>query len=181
MKHRPHVIALAGPDRVGKSTTARVIVEQRPRHALVESFAWPIHETLSRMGLGPWRERKAEPILGIGKSYRDLCIALGQTQREILGQHIYTDRLREQIEGCRRQRDNDWLMVIDDLRQPSEAQMVHAQGGVVIELRRDGVIKYSGHDLDQRLPPTLIDASIPLLSDPQEAAAHILRLTGWVA
>lgn len=179
MRHRPNIIALAGPNAIGKSTTARVIVEQRPRHTVIDSFAWPIHETLARMGFGAWRGRRADPALFGGKSYRDMCIILGRTQRELLGQHIYTDRMRETIERCRRNGSNDWLIVIDDLRQPSEAQMVHAQGGVVIELQRDGVV-YTDGELDQRLPPTLIDASVPMLGDgPEDVARHILRLTGW--
>lgn len=178
MKQRPHVIALAGPNGVGKSTVAAAIAGMRADLTIVESFAYPIHETLRRMGFGLYGgSSKEAPIEGCGKSYRELCIVLGQTTRELLGQGVYTDRVeRRVIEASRC--GGDWLVIIDDLRQPGEAEMVHGMGGVVIELQRDGV-RYTGGTLDQRLPPTLVDATVPAWpGDAAEAARHILRLTG---
>lgn len=178
MRQRPHVIALAGPNGVGKSTVAAAIAGMRADFTIVESFAYPIHETLARMGVGLFARPKDAIIEGCGKTYRELCIALGQTTREMLGQGVYADRVERRILEASRC-GGDWLVVIDDLRQPSEAQMVHAMGGVVIELQRD-TIQYSGGTLDRRLPPTLIDATVPAMpGDAAEAARHILRLTGW--
>jgi hypothetical protein len=97
----------------------------------------------------------------------------GESVRQKHGSHHMIDMLAGKV---RHSRALFWI--IDDLRTIHEASWVHSDRGVVIELKRDGV-DYSGHELDSRLPPTLIDAVIPV-GDAQETAMHILEITGWI-
>lgn len=177
MRHQPTIIALTGPNRVGKSTLANAIAEAAPTRVILESFAWPIHHTLGLMGFVRNEAAKDAPLPCLQSSYRDLAIALGEATREALGSDIYTRRIAERWDAMQRQ-DHKCLFVLDDLRKPDEAVMVHQRRGVVIELQREPA-KYTGGLLDRRLSPLLIDASI-LALDPAETARHVLRMTGWL-
>lgn len=176
MKHQPTIIALAGPNRVGKSTLAYALEEAAPTRVILESFAWPIHHTLGLMGFSRDEAAKDAPLPGLRASYRDLAIALGEATREALGSDVYTRRVASRWDAMQRQ-DHRCLFVLDDLRTPDEAMMVHERRGVVIELQREPA-SYKGGMLDRRLSSTLIDATVPVL-DPAETALHVLRLTGW--
>lgn len=165
MRQRPQIIALTGPDGVGKSTLARAIIAAAPPPIVcggVASFAAPIHELAG--SLCP--HDKADPR---GREWMRRC---GRSLRAIFGRDLLVDRLWDSLDPAAH------LHVIDDLRTDDEAWWVHSMRGVVVMLRRDGV-EYSGGDLDSAIDPRLVDASVPLL-DPTETARHILRLTGWL-
>ncbi len=174
MRQRPPIIALAGPDRVGKSTAANEIASAMRRHdflitVLIAGFGRPLREAARLLCEHPPKS----------EGWRDWMRAAGETARARHGEDVLISALEANLRD-RHDYDN-WnghLAIIDDLRTDGEAKWVHANKGVVIELQRDGVA-YSGHSLDSRLHPTLIDAVVPV-GDPTETARHILRLTGWL-
>jgi GTPase SAR1 family protein len=181
MRQRPPIIALAGPDRVGKSTLANELIAELyyPGHSddstrhYVDGFGRPLREAAHLLC----------PCEPKSEGWRNWMRDAGEKARELRGQSVLIDLLEHRV-SCQfdkpasswSYRDN--VCVIDDLRTDDEAKWVHAHRGVVIELQRDGVT-YSGHSLDSRLHPTLIDAVVPV-GDKTETARHILGLTGWL-
>jgi cytidylate kinase len=166
MRQRPSIIALAGPDGVGKSTLAKAIHTVASDTVVsggVVSFAAPIHELAS--ALSP--HDKSDPR---GREWMRRC---GRALRSLFGRDVLIDA------ACSRMAPEAHLHVIDDLRTDDEAWCVHSMRGVVVAVSRDGVA-YTGGDLDSPIDARLVDASVPLL-DPTETARHILRLTGWLA
>jgi hypothetical protein len=162
MRQRPPIIALAGPDRVGKTTTAEGIAAHS--HMVIDGFGRPLREAAHLLC----------PCEPKSELWRDWMRDAGERARDLRGESVLIGLLDD-----RRRRGNWPGVIIDDLRTADEAKWVHANRGVVIELQRDGVT-YSGHSLDSRLPPTLIDAVVPV-GDATETARHILRMTGWLA
>jgi hypothetical protein len=180
MRQRPPIIALAGPDRVGKSTLADILRHEAaliggmyhyaPGRVFVDGFGRPLREAAHLLCQ---HEPKSE-------GWRDWMREAGNGARMLRGDSVLIDLLGDRLDDEDSQ--GEWtsrLAIIDDLRTADEAKWVHANRGVVIELQRDGVT-YSGHSLDSRLHPTLIDAVVPV-GDKAETARHILRLTGWLA
>jgi len=179
MRQRPPIIALAGPDRVGKSTLAeeiafRVCIAREYAHAPVDGFGRPLREAAHLLCAS---EQKSE-------GWREWMREAGERARALHGHDVLmlllAERFAEEFgeDNWFSRSNHEFLAIIDDLRTANEAEWVHARRGVVVELQRDGVT-YSGHSLDSRLHPTLIDAVVPV-GDPTETARHILRLTGWL-
>ena len=75
MKHQPTIIALAGPNRVGKSTLAYALEAAAPTRVILESFAWPIHHTLGLMGFN--RDEAAKEVHGKGDRMKAAMGAFG--------------------------------------------------------------------------------------------------------
>jgi hypothetical protein len=162
----PLIIALCGPDRVGKSGLARAIRDGVGPLAVcggIVSFASPIHE----LALALCPHDKADPR---GREWMRRC---GASLRTTFGRDVLINAAKSRMSPDAN------LHIIDDLRTDDEARWVHSRGGWVVELQRDGVA-YSGVELDARIDHTMIDATVPLL-ETGETARHILRLTGWLA
>ncbi len=130
------LIGIAGPKGVGKTTVADALATHLGATRI--SFADPLKHMMRTLLLyteaGKLPEDKAAAIPELqGRDLRYLLQTLGtEWGRNLVGTNIWTDLARTRL---RRLGD----VIIDDVRFPSERDMIHEEGGLVIGLRRSGV------------------------------------------
>ena len=95
----------------------------------------------------------------------------GMTNREIL-QRVGTEAMRTGFHPdvwakitdlkLKKMVDDGEFFIVTDIRFPNEAQVIHDNGGLVVEIIRPGTIGngISNHASEQKLPSKLIDKSI---------------------
>jgi hypothetical protein len=162
------IIGLSGPAGVGKSHIARKLAKIAGGDHV--SFASSIKLGLFVMGLGGNEEDKRQEVYG-GHSGRDLMRSLGtEWGRNIVGENVWIDVLFRELE-----RSEAHLTIIDDVRFANEAQAIKSEGGIVVELIRDGIEYNYEHETEMGLQIIDIDEIIDC-SDAEMACYKILAL-----
>ena len=155
------LIALTGPARSGKTTTA---LEFEARGFARVRFAGPLKSMLRALGLteaqvdGTLGE-KAEPLdLLCGKSPRQAMQLLGtEWGRVLIGEDIWVNAamlLVDELLAAGRD------VVIDDCRFVNEARAVIGRGGFVFALRRRGDGCESEHVSEAGIPPHFVEVFV---------------------
>lgn len=126
------IVGLTGRKGCGKSSVAKIFRDRLGYEIL--SFASPIKDMLRVLGLGDAElfdpVIKEIPLDEYGKSPRELMQILGtEFGRELICQNIWVTALEKRI-------DRNLNYVIDDVRFPNEAAMIHANGGKVVRVVR---------------------------------------------
>ncbi len=162
------IIGLSGPAGVGKSHVARQIAKIAGGDHV--SFASSIKLGLFVMGLGCNEEDKRAEVYN-GHSGRDLMRSLGtEWGRKVIGEDVWIDVLFQSLE-----RSESHLTIIDDVRFANEAQAIKSEGGIVVELIRDGIEYNYEHETEIGLEISDIDEIIDC-SDAEMACYKILAL-----
>lgn len=154
-KHK--LIAFAGPKGAGKSTAAGAF----PDAARV-SFATPMRQML--LALGVPEKNLTDPSLKEvpmkefgGRSARYLMQTLGtEWGRSMVSDSLWTMAAIRSIKKQIVLTD----VVVDDCRYDNEADAIHALGGVVIEVMRDGCRPSQAHASERGLSPSKVDRVI---------------------
>ena len=171
------IIGLTGKSRVGKDTTARLIVAARGGYTY--SFADPIRAML-RAGFGIdmndpyWSDKKEDVIPAIGKSPRELMQTLGtEWGRTLVNEHIWLTMAKQ------RYVNQGAGMVIPDVRFSNEAEWVRKMGGRIIHVKRDLATVVKQHSSEVGMPMEDGDGVIinnGSLEDLQQAVKDLLHL-----
>ena len=126
------IVGLTGRKGCGKSSVANIFRDRLGYE--VVSFASPIKDMLRVLGLGD--AELNDPIIKeivldeYRKSPRELMQLLGtEFGRALVDKNIWVTALEKRI-------DSDKNYVIDDVRFPNEAAMIHANGGKVVRVYR---------------------------------------------
>lgn len=117
------LVALSGNATAGKDTAALGLIAAG-WHRL--AFADVLKELAWRIG---WSGRKDE----VGRKFLE---DLGREARNVLGENVWIDPVRREIERLLAEGEN---VVITDLRYPNEAHAVLALGGYTVRVERPGV------------------------------------------
>ena len=128
------IIGLTGKKGCGKSSVAAILAEKHGYEHV--SFATPIKAMLEAIGFtdaqlnDPIQKEKMIPELG--KTPRQCMQLLGtEFGRSMIKDSIWVTSLEKRL-------DKDKNYVIDDVRFPNEAAMIHANGGKVVRVVRAG-------------------------------------------
>lgn len=173
-----YIIGLAGPDRVGKTTTARALCSLLGNQARVMAFADEIYSMASailRVGVSEIKRMK-DVVLDatnaplpelVGRTYRDFLKMLGtEFGRNMLGPDVWVNLAMRSIPLHKPP-----YAIFDDVRFPNEASRCH----LVIELSRDGVDYTRNHASSHPLPRELVHMVYHLDQSPQEVAHDLLN------
>jgi len=179
----PVVITLAGPDGVGKSTTALEIVRagNKTRATFTSlAIAEPIYKAVSVITNVPviyLHEYNHRTFLEIAKdrslpvpatffprTVRDVLRAFGSDAvRRTFGDDVWLDHVKARISSCRVD-----VVVIEDARTPVEWAF-----GKMILLSRHGVTYSKAHETDCPPPSEMVWASYDLSASPRKTGEDL--------
>jgi hypothetical protein len=167
------VIGITGLAGSGKTTAAGFFEEHDFKRL---SFAAPLKEMLRV--LTPCVDKQASPEELGGVSVREALQSLGTDwARKTLGDDVWvrnmTGRIRRHAIECPHLRG----FVIDDVRFDNEARMVHELGGLVVEIRRDGLERMA-HVSEAGLSEP-IDFSFDNNSSPDDLGRRLISETAF--
>lgn len=158
-KQLPPVIGITGRAGAGKNLAASLV----PGGTVIQ-LADPIYDMLAVMLGVPVerlrdREFKESPVAWVGKSPRELLQTLGtEWGRNIVRQDLWIvvaqRRIAELLEA------GGGPVVVADVRFDNEADMIHAQGGVVWKIFRTDGRDADAHSSEAGISPSLIDRTI---------------------
>lgn len=145
------LIGLIGKAGVGKDTAALHLYRE---HGLYHyAFAAPLRGMVSGLlGEAHWNDRewKERTIDWIGKSPRELLQTLGtEWGRNLVHPHLWVlkaEQVWKRIAATSRYPG----MVISDVRFPNEADWIHSQGGILIEVLRPAAAPVAAHASEQQ-------------------------------
>jgi len=158
------LIGFAGKKRAGKDTAGAVLVSAGFQRI---SFAQPLKEMLAdllylrgadiadihEMIEGSLKEAPSEFLSG--RSPRHAMQTLGtEWGREQMGINFWTDTFRD---GYNASTDD---VVVTDVRFPNEVEAIHALGGRVYYIERDGLQVHDPHKSEVSIDPTICDEVI---------------------
>lgn len=146
------LIGLIGKAGVGKDTAARHLYRE---HGLYHyAFAAPLRGMVAGLlGEAHWsdREWKERPVDWIGKSPRELLQTLGtEWGRNLVHPHLWVLKAEQVWNRIDRTSKHYNGMVISDVRFPNEADWIHSQGGVLIEILRPDAAPVAAHASEQQ-------------------------------
>lgn len=188
MKNLPFIVSLAGPDTVGKGTTANGFAALAAQHGVkveVHAFANKLYEcTAIIMGLSvaEIKRRKGEVLTEetaplpfmVGKTFRWFLRKLGTDAcRDHIDWEIWIQAAQRVAQIAKQERGAD-VVIFDDCRFPNEAGV----SGVVIELSRVGVSYSDEHASAQGLPPEVPRIHLAIDQGPEYAAKMVLEIVG---
>ena len=135
MKHI--LIGLLGGQKSGKSTAAEMIQDIMGDQFVMQlSFAQPLKEALEHIFTDvdtDTQEGKAALVNGKA-SVRELLQSLGDWAKEV-DMGVFTNHVRYEIQEVRAATVSS-VLVVTDVRQPSEADMIRAEGGHIVGFTR---------------------------------------------
>lgn len=136
------LIGLTGLAGCGKDTAATLLLRDCPGNRL--ALASPIKSALNDLfGFrdSDWenREWKEAVLPSLGVSPRHLAQTLGtEWGRRMVSQDIWLHTAAASAD----RRFNKWLpLIITDIRFPNEAAWIRGKGGVVVEIKRSGLVQ----------------------------------------
>lgn len=155
------IIGFSGPAGAGKSTAAKILVEQRGFRLV--KFAGPLKAMMRAMGLdddhieGALKET-VHPVLGC--TPRHAMQTLGtEWGRQCIDPELWVNLARAAI--CADQVN----VVLDDVRFENEAAMIRSLGGVIIEIRPKVMTHFMNHVSEAGVRPDLIIYNDGSISD----------------
>lgn len=156
---RTKIIGLHGQAGAGKSTLA---AQMRLRGWDILKFATPVYDMADAMLRSAypgksWEKDEVVPMLNV--TYGRLLQLVGtEAGRDVFGPDVWVDHARARLQ------DAGDLVLFDDCRFDNEAEMIRAEGGLVVEICRTGHALDDGRDSEHRsaarLPDRLIDLII---------------------
>jgi len=131
------LIAFTGHKGSGKTTAAKSLTHMQS----LLSFGAPIKRMLEainvpREALHGTAEQKEAEIEWLGVSGRRMMQTLGTEWGRALNPNIWVDVVRYEIRKA--EQHGASIVVIDDVRFPNEAALVHELGGILIRVTRSG-------------------------------------------
>lgn len=150
--HRPHVhyVGICGRARVGKSTTASLLVDEFGYDRV--SFATALKATFAAVCFESDATFKEEmkPLVcpHTGVTYARMLQMLVQCVRREFGTDFWVKVLFARCEAMAAERGCRWF-VIEDVRFPPEADEIHRRGGVIVHLKRPGVVLNDGRNANE--------------------------------
>ena len=158
----PSVIGLTGPKGVGKSTFAQKIGGE------ILSLSMPIKKMLEVIIPSKYLyDLKEEQIPGFpeGITARHCLQTLGTEWGRAMHPNIWItpvhDRIADLIAWASATDHPSFRCVVDDIRFPNEAKMIHDLGGEVWKIRREGFEQLQdSHSSENGLPENEIDKEI---------------------
>jgi len=146
------VIAFTGLAQAGKTTAANFLVDLGWQKI---SFASPLKRMMAV--LTGETDKNARPPELCGKSVRECYQSLGtEWGRKLVGEDIWLRAAKRQMISAIK---NGEHVVCDDVRFDNEAELVHRIGGVVLEIRREGLDQMA-HESERGVSPLVLDASL---------------------
>ena len=139
----PLVLGFVGATRSGKTSIARALVDRHGFENL--HMGRPLKDMLRALGLSeeavagsPAQRNAPQPILG-GKSARYALSTLGTDWgRNMISPDLWSNAVRARIED-RLRNPPVQPIVIDDLRFPSDWDVIEAFGGLIVRVRHPSV------------------------------------------
>lgn len=134
------LVGVTGFAGSGKSTIARMIGAEYPVVSY-QRFAGPIKAALRAIGLSDEEldgTGKGQPCeLLCGNTPRYAMQTLGtEWGRKLIGETIWVKAVEKR---CVELLSRGWLVIIDDVRFPNEAEMIQRLGGVLVKVTRPGI------------------------------------------
>lgn len=179
--HRP-LIALTGPKGSGKDAAAKIItkclVQPNGEYNIFKhiKFAGPLKDACRE--LFGWDDRHLEGNLKevvderYGVSPRKAMQTLGtEWGRNIINPNLWTEVARNRIREIKY-----GLVIVSDCRFDNEAQMIHDEGGIVIQVVRPGTSPVAEHASELGVSSELIDMTIDNSGTLDDLSVSIKRL-----
>jgi hypothetical protein len=141
---RAMIIGFTGPIGCGKSFAARHLVNN---HGFtVHKMAGPLKSMMRAIGLADehieGRLKEVPCDLLCGKTPRYAMQTIGaEWGRDLIGGELWVNLWRATLPPGR--------VVCDDIRYPNEAAMVRFLGGLVVEVRREGIGTHGAHQSER--------------------------------
>lgn len=188
MKNLPFIVSLAGPDTVGKGTTANgfaALAAQSGIKVEVHAFAYKLYECTSIiMGLSieEIKRRKNEVLTEetaplpfmVGKTFRWFLRVLGtEACRNQIAQEIWIQAAQRVAQIAKAERGAE-VVVFDDCRFENEAGISDA----VVELSRIGVSYSTEHQSNAGLPAHVPRTVLAIDPGPEYAAKMVMAIVG---
>lgn len=193
-----HIVALAGPKGEGKSTIAgeitQIVGEQNVARL---SFANVLKNSLASMTGIPEKyfydpDLKNVTPQGYECSTRDLMVGVGQLVKSLAGANVFVNTMRadigkilDRVTTLPELLDEDFYIIIDDLRFEQELEMLMGQGAKIVYINPkpyDESVEISERGLFHRYDENcdlmfLNDKTNP--EDPEMIAAEIVMYMNW--
>lgn len=154
------ITGFSGPAGAGKSTAAKILVEQRGFRLV--KFAGPLKAMMRALGLddghieGALKET-VHPVLGC--TPRHAMQTLGtEWGRQCIDPELWVNLARANI-----MQGGD--VAVDDVRFENEAAMIRSLGGVIIEIRPKVMTHFMNHVSEAGVRPDLIIYNDGSISD----------------
>lgn len=166
----PRIIQIAGPARVGKSTTAHALAAQLRilgKRAGVASYAGCLYQIVSLLTDLPedWLRANKSEVIGLeqacnpaflGRTPREILQTVGEGMRQSFGPHVWVGHLRRLLADDSENALD--FVIMDDARHVAEFVL-----GPVVELQRVGVAYACNHP--SAMPPPEEHVWIKLFMD----------------
>ncbi len=170
------IIGFTGKAGAGKTTAARILAQERGFTVL--SFASPIKAMARAFGLtaADMTIYKEVPHGRLnGKTPRQFQQMLGtEFGRNLIGPDVWLASWHDGLSESMVENFGDILVATDDCRFENEAAAIRAEGGIVVEIQRDGAGSASG---GSHTSEAGVVADLSIFNDGTEAfTAQILGL-----
>lgn len=177
---QPLLIGFTGPKRAGKTLATELLMQLHGVAGI--GFAQPMRVFVAELlglSLDELEEVKEKQVPGLpeGITIRKMLQTLGtEWGRNTIDPDFWVKVAMRNVDHALAA---GYAVAITDVRFPNEAKAVHARGGIIIEITREGTA-YSerGHVSDMRLPSGMIDYTVANDGDPGDlykAVAEVLQ------